>query len=50
MTWKDELRKIPTPAPSPDLLERILASRAAGVRVFYRKDVRRCHVAPCCCS
>ncbi len=33
MTWKDELRKIPAPAPSKDLLERILASRAAGVRV-----------------
>jgi len=33
MTWNDELRKIPAPAPSPDLLERILASRAAGVRV-----------------
>ena len=33
MTWKDELRKIPAPEPSMDLLERILASRAAGVRV-----------------
>src|SRR5258706_10033382 len=33
MTWNDELRKIPAPEPSPDLLERILASRAAGVRV-----------------
>ncbi len=33
MTWEDELRKIPAPEPSQDLLERILASRAAGVRV-----------------
>src|SRR6266704_3026809 len=33
MTWKDELRSIPAPEPSKDLLERILASRAAGVRV-----------------
>jgi hypothetical protein len=33
MTWKDELRKIPAPEPSQNLLERILASRAAGVRV-----------------
>lgn len=33
MTWKDELRRIPAPEPSKDLLERILASRAAGVRV-----------------
>ena len=33
MTWKDELRKIPAPEPSRDLLERILASRAAGVHV-----------------
>jgi hypothetical protein len=33
MTWNDELRKIPAPAPSPDLLARILVSRAAGARV-----------------
>jgi hypothetical protein len=33
MTWRDELRNIPAPQPSKDLLERILASRAAGVRV-----------------
>ena len=33
MTWRDELRKIPAPEPSKDLLERILVSRAAGVRV-----------------
>ena len=34
MTWKDDLRKIPSPEPSQDLLDRILASRAAGVRVL----------------
>jgi len=33
MTWNDELRNIPAPEPSRDLLKRILASRAAGVRV-----------------
>src|SRR5207249_7230082 len=33
MNWTDELRRIPAPEPSKDLLERILASRAAGVRV-----------------
>src|SRR5881397_4386456 len=33
MTWNDELRKIPAPEPPEDLLKRILASRAAGVRV-----------------
>ena len=38
MTWKDELRKIPAPEPSRDLLERILASRAAGVRVVLPED------------
>ena len=38
MTWRDELRKIPAPAPPQDLLERILASRAAGVRVVLPKD------------
>jgi len=44
MTWKDELRKIPAPDPSKDLLERILASRAAGVRVVlpeHRSTVSR---------
>jgi len=34
MAWKDELRKIPAPEPSKDLLERVLASRAAGLRVM----------------
>ena len=38
MTWQDELRKIPAPAPSPDLLKRILASRAAGVRVVLPRE------------
>ncbi len=38
MTWRDELRKIPAPEPSQDLLERILASRAAGVRVVLPGD------------
>jgi len=33
MTWKDELRTLPAPEPSGELLRRILASRAAGVRV-----------------
>jgi hypothetical protein len=37
MTWKDELRRIPAPEPSPDLLERILASRAVGMRVSLRE-------------
>ena len=37
MTWKDELRKIPAPEAPKDLLERILASRAAGVRVSLRE-------------
>src|SRR6266699_509193 len=40
MTWKDELRKIPAPEPSQDLLERILASRAAGVRVVLPAAAR----------
>src|SRR2546429_8238388 len=40
MTWKDELREIPAPEPSQDLLERILASRAAGVRVVLPADAR----------
>jgi len=38
VTWKDELRKIPVPEPSRDLLERILASRAAGVRVVLPQE------------
>jgi hypothetical protein len=33
MTWKDELRTLPAPEAPDDLLARILASRAAGVRV-----------------
>ncbi len=40
MTWKDELRKIPAPEPSQHLLERILASRAAGVRVVLPAAAR----------
>lgn len=40
MTWQDELRKIPAPEPSQDLLERILASRAAGRRVVLRVPAR----------
>ena len=38
MNWKDELRRIPAPEPSKDLLERILASRAAGVRVALPQE------------
>jgi hypothetical protein len=38
MTWKDELRKIPAPEPSKDLLERILASRAAGMQVVLPEE------------
>ena len=38
MTWIDELRRIPAPEPSKDLLGRILASRAAGVRVVLPED------------
>ena len=41
MTWREELRKIPAPDPSQDLLERILASRAAGVRVALPEDRSR---------
>ncbi len=41
MTWRFELRKIPAPEPSKDLLERILASRAAGVRVVLPVDRSR---------
>ncbi len=41
MTWQDELRKIPVPEPPQDLLERILASRAAGVRVVLPVPTRR---------
>ena len=33
MTWKDQLRTLPAPEPPEGLLSRILASRAAGVRV-----------------
>ena len=33
MTWKDQLPTLPAPEPPEDLLSRILASRAAGVRV-----------------
>ena len=41
MNWKDELRRISAPEPSKDLLERILASRAAGVRVVLPMATRR---------
>src|SRR5712691_9416548 len=40
MTWKDELRNIPAPDPPKDLLECILASRAAGVRVVLPVPTR----------
>ncbi len=40
MTWKGDLRRIPAPEPSKDLLERILASRAAGVRVVLPAPTR----------
>jgi len=40
MTWQDELHRIPAPEPSKDLLERILASRAAGVRVVLPVPTR----------
>src|SRR2546428_9075434 len=40
MTWKDELRNIPAPGPPKDLLERILARRAAGVRVVLPVPTR----------
>lgn len=33
MSWRDELRNLPAPEPPDDLLPRILADRAAGVRV-----------------
>jgi hypothetical protein len=33
MNWKEELRTLPAPEPPGDLLARILASRAQGVRV-----------------
>ncbi len=33
MSWKDKLRRLPAPEPPDELLPRILASRAAGVRV-----------------
>src|SRR2546428_3648132 len=38
MTWKDELRNIPAADAPKDLLECILASRAAGVRVVLPQD------------
>jgi hypothetical protein len=38
MTWQDELRNVPAPEPSRDLLERILASRAAGARVVLPEE------------
>jgi len=34
MSWKDELRRLPAPEPPDELLPRIIASRAAGVRVL----------------
>src|SRR3989442_10708082 len=40
MIWKDELRNIPALDPPKDLLERILASRAAGVRVVLPVPTR----------
>ena len=40
MTWKGDLRRIPAPEPSKDLLARILASRAAGVRVVLPVPTR----------
>ena len=40
MNWKDELGKLPAPEPPDELLARILASRAAGVRV----EIGRAHV------
>ena len=33
MSWKEDLRALPAPEPPDELLSRILASRAAGVRV-----------------
>jgi len=38
MTWRDELRSIPAPEPPRRLLERILASRAAGVQVVLPEE------------
>jgi hypothetical protein len=37
-----ELRKLPAPEPPPDLVGRILRSRAAGVRVALPRGQRRC--------
>jgi hypothetical protein len=39
MTWKVELRTLPAPEPSGELLRRILASRAAGVRVVLPQSM-----------
>ncbi len=41
MNWIDELRRIPAPEPSQHLLERILASRVAGVRITLPGGERR---------
>jgi len=41
MSWKDELRRLPAPEPPDELLARILASRAAGVRVVLPMATRR---------
>ena len=41
MNWKDELRKIPAPEPSKHLLDRILASRTAGMRVMLPQEGSR---------
>jgi len=38
MNWEDQLRKLPAAAAPEDLLARILASRAAGVRVVLPED------------
>ena len=40
MTWEDELRKLAVPEPPDELLARILASRAAGVRVVLPVPTR----------
>jgi len=46
MIWMDELRNIPAPEPSDDLLDRILASRAAGVRLVLPTGGSRWSVRP----
>ena len=38
MTWKEDLRALPAPEPPDELLSRILASRAAGVRVVLPRE------------